>query len=478
MKLYDSLSREKRDFVPIAGARGPISIYACGITPHDHAHLGHALASIRFHMIRSYLEFSGFEVTFVQNVTDVDDKIITRAERDRLSPREISERFTNEYNQALRAFGVRRQTHEPKVSEYIPQIIVYVQELIDRGYAYAAADGVYFDIAKKSDYGKLSGRRTDDLIAGTREEVRDQKRSALDFALWKCDEFPGASWDSPWGKGRPGWHIECSVMCNALLGKHIDIHCGGVDLLFPHHENELAQCEAHNDCPYVNYWVYSGLLNINGEKMSKSLGNFITMDDALARYGAELVTYVAMKYHYRSPINFSDQVLDENLNHLLDFYSAFSAAGVNNVTAADAVGDVRGHFTVAMDNDFNTPVALVGLSEALKEAEKLLNKPAAREQGIALVKEIRALGQVLGLFRNEYTLERFASEALRFKAQLHGSAPISIADISQLLKERQEARGGRDFARSDAIRDKLASLGIGVLDSAQGSTTWRFLTQH
>lgn len=470
LTIYNSLSGKKEAFSPLTPPR--VRIYNCGITPHDISHLGHGTAAIRVNAIRRYMQHAGYDVTFVQNVTDVDDKIINRSKILGLSVTEVAQRFEREYNDCLRDLGISPADHEPKVSEYMPQIIAYVEQLIAKGAAYATADGdVYFAVEKKSDYGKLSNRRLAGLMSGTREVHEGAKRHPADFALWKGDDTPGASWPSPWGPGRPGWHIECSVMSNDLLGAHFDIHCGGLDLIFPHHENELAQCEAHNNCPFVNFWVHVGLLNIEGTKMSKSLNNFISLREGIEKYGAELLTFVTMKHHYRSAIDFSDRLFHETLNSLCEYYEAFEALGAKgDAQAASPVTQALDRaFDEAMQEDFNTTLALQAILNELRQA---LKSPDSARTVIAA--RARHLGQVLGLFRSELTLARIREEGLRFQTAYLKRPPLTPADIEQLIRERVEARKAKNFARSDEIRNELLKSGVTLLDAASGGTTWQF----
>ena len=470
LTIYNSLSGKKEPFAPIAPPR--VRIYNCGITPHDVSHLGHGTAAIRVNMIRRYLKHAGYDVTFVQNVTDVDDKIIARSKILGIPVTEVAERFSKEFTDSQRDLGITAPDHEPKVSEYIPQIIAYVERLVAKGAAYATADGdVYFAVEHKADYGKLSNRRLAELMTGTRDLHEGAKRHPADFALWKADDTPGASWPSPWGLGRPGWHIECSVMSNDLLGAHFDIHCGGLDLLFPHHENELAQCEAHNDCPFVNFWVHVGLLNVDGTKMSKSLGNFISLREGIEKYGPELLTFATIKHHYRSAIDFSDRLFHESLNNLCEYYEAFEALGASGApqAATPATALLDRAFDEAMSEDFNTTIALQVILNELRGALKGADAHRAEVGARA-----RHLGQILGLFRSELTLEKVRVECLKFQTAYLKRPALTPEDIARLIEERAEARRSKNFARSDEIRKELLASGVTLLDASTGGTTWQF----
>ncbi len=479
MKVFNSLSRTKEEFVPIQPPK--VTMYSCGITPQNHPHLGHAVAAIRFSLIRKYLSYSGYEVTFVENVTDVDDKIINRAAELQIEPHEVADKYLKEYKTALADLGLAIPNHSPKVTEYITDIIMYIETLIDKGFAYATPDGdVYFELEKKKDYGKLSNRKVDELLSGTRVATEGNKKNALDFALWKQDDKPGASWPSPWGQGRPGWHIECSVMSNKLLGPTIDIHCGGLDLIFPHHENEIAQCEAHNDVEFTKYWMHCGLLEINGSKMSKSSGNFLTINDALAKFGRELITFVIHRHHYRSPIDFNDKLFKDNMNALCEFYWSFdetllAQASFDNLPDHEWIQKMNQEFQQVMDDDFSSAEALVVLSKSLKEAARL-QKEGNNDAVRAIHSNIIRLGRVLGLFGTDYTRQRVLSELLNFQQNTLGiNDKITLSDIENTLKERAQVRAEKMYQKSDELRDRLGAHGVKVMDAAHESDKWQFL---
>lgn len=478
MKIYSSLSRKKEEFVPIHPPK--VTMYACGLTPQNHPHLGHAVAAIRFSVLRKYLIYKGFDVCFVENATDIDDKIIVRSAELQIPPKEVAEKYLKEYLDAQQQLGLMHPDFYPRVTEYIDKIIVYVEQLITRGFAYATPEGdVYFEVLKKEDYGKLSGRKTEDLITGTRVAVESNKRNTLDFALWKKDNTPNASWDSPWGKGRPGWHIECSVMSNDLLGQTIDIHCGGLDLIFPHHENEIAQCEAHNGVQFAKYWVHCGLLVIDSRKMSKSLGNFFTITDSLEKYGKELIVFVILRHHYRSPIDFTDKLFKDNLNALRQFYQFFDQVILQSddltFTENEDTQKLTDLFEQAMDDDFNSPIALTVFSDFLKVAQQRRTE-GNEEAALAIQKCMIKLGRVLGLFTTDYSQDRLDREMLKFQQlTLNVSPLLPLEEVNSLVQQRDEAKLVKDYQKSDALRNQLTAHGVKLLDNADTGSAWQFL---
>ena len=468
IKIYNTLSKTKETFTPQVA--GQVSMYACGLTPQNHPHLGHALAAIRFGTIREYLKYKGYSVIYVENVTDIDDKIINRSRELGVPPDELAERYFTEYRNAKIKLGVTLPSHEPKVTEFIDEIIVYVQALIEKGFAYSTADGdVYFDVDAKLDYGKLSGRKVVDQKSGVRVAVEGNKKNDYDFALWKKDDTPEVSWDSPWGKGRPGWHIECSVMSNQILGDTIDIHCGGLDLVFPHHENEIAQCEAHNGKTFVQYWVHCGLLNVDGRKMSKTFGNFLTIDDALEKYGRELIRFVILRHHYRSSIDFNDKLFLDNIRSLHAFYLELGdlvalAAPISYEEDA-YTRELVSSFEECMNDDFNTATALVVLTNFLDKAAALSDEGKA-EESINLKKCIVHLGRLFGLFDGAYSLVQLKKELLHFHQAAHGfESPLNLEDIEHIVLKRKTYRANKDFMLSDQLRDQLKQNGISALDN-------------
>jgi cysteinyl-tRNA synthetase len=428
-------------------------MYVCGMTVYDYCHLGHARVMVVFDVVRRWLRASGYEVTYVRNITDIDDKIIRRAEENREPIGALTERFIRAMHEDAAALGTEPPDHEPRATEYVAGMLDMIGALERRGYAYHAADGdVNYAVRKFDGYGKLSGKSLEDLRAGERVEVGTEKRDPLDFVLWKHAKPGEPSWDSPWGAGRPGWHIECSVMSSALLGEHFDIHGGGQDLQFPHHENEIAQSEGAHQSKFVNYWMHNGFVRVDNEKMSKSLGNFFTVREILERYDAEVVRFFIVRAHYRSPLNYSDQHLDDARSALTRLYTALKGA------AADA-GDIdwsNAHamrFRNAMDDDFGTPEAVAVLFELANE----VNRGRADLAG-----QLRALGGVLGI------LQREAGAFLR--AGTAGSP--DTAGIEERIAARLAARKAKDFALADRIRKALEDQGIVLEDGPQG-TTWR-----
>jgi len=489
LRVYNTLTGKKEDFVP--QVPGKVSMYVCGVTVYDHCHIGHARANVVFDVIFRYLRHSGFEVTYVRNYTDVDDKIINRANREGVDFREITERFIAEFDRDMNQLGVAAPTCQPKATEHIDDIIRIVQTLVDKGFAYPSGGDVYFNVEKYHDYLKLSKRNLDDMKAGARIEVDERKTHPMDFVLWKEAKPGEPSWDSPWGKGRPGWHIECSAMSMRFLGETIDIHGGGKDLVFPHHENEIAQSEAATGRPFVKYWLHNGFVNINSEKMSKSLGNFFTIKEVLERYDAEALRFFLITAHYRSPLDFSDQNVTEAEAGLDRIYSALAridevAAGVSGEQLAVAAANLNEaeqdllekvenfptRFREAMDDDFNTAQVLGNIFDLVRSVNRALaesGKISKSLKGI-LAQARRALdeaGEVLGIFRTpaDVYLERARERKI-------AEMGISRDEIEALIEERAAARKARDFARSDEIRDSLLARNIVLLDSPQG-TTWR-----
>ena len=455
LTLHNSLTRAKEVFTPISP--GQVRMYVCGMTVYDYCHLGHARVLVVFDMIARWLRASGYQVTYVRNITDIDDKIIKRAQDNGEPYSALTDRFIRAMHEDERALNVLPPDREPRATEYVGKMLAMIQALIDRGHAYPAVNGdVYYAVRSYPSYGQLSGKSLDALIAGERVEVDPHKRDPLDFVLWKAAKPGEPSWPSPWGPGRPGWHIECSAMGTDLLGPHFDIHGGGQDLLFPHHENEIAQSEGAHGCKFVNYWLHNGFVRVDDEKMSKSLGNFFTIREVLAKYDAEVVRFFILRAHYRSPLNYSDQHLDDAKGALTRLYTALR--GLGPVTAAiDWQSPHASRFKAAMDDDFNTPEAMAVLFELANE----VNKTRTPELAGAL----KALGGVLGL------LQRAPDDFLQ-AAGTASDKDYPEARIEALIRERLEARRARDFKRADAIRDELRAAGILLEDTPQG-TTWR-----
>jgi cysteinyl-tRNA synthetase len=455
LKIYDTLTRDKREFKPIQP--GKVGIYVCGMTVYDYCHLGHARSLVAFDVIVRYLRARGFEVNFVRNITDIDDKIIERAHQNDESVTDLTDRFIGALHDDERALNIAPPDVEPRATGYIPHIIVLIERLIEQGTAYVAANGdVYFDVKKFPDYGKLSKKDLSGQQAGARVDVVDEKMQAADFALWKAAKPGEPEWDSPWGKGRPGWHIECSAMSMDALGESFDIHGGGADLQFPHHENEIAQSEAATHKPFVQTWMHVGYLQINRQKMSKSLGNFFTIRDVLALYQAEAVRYFLLSSHYRSQLNYSKDNLETAREALERLYTCLRGLPA---AKAPATSEFIDRFHDAMDDDFNTPQALAVLFELThlinQTRDTDLNKAA--ELGALLVK----MGGVLGLLQaapEAYLQGGFVDE--------------TVAQIEQLIQAREKARQDKNWSDADNLRDELHALGVELEDSASG-TIWR-----
>ncbi|QSV46790.1 cysteine--tRNA ligase [Geobacter benzoatilyticus] len=479
LRVYNTLSGTKEEFKPLVP--GKVSMYVCGVTVYDHCHIGHARANVVFDMIYRYLRHAGYDVTYVRNYTDVDDKIINRANQEGVPYNVISERFIAEFDRDMAALGLDLPSHQPKATEHIAEMIDVISRLVDKGYAYAADGDVYFCVEKFDPYLKLSKRNLDEMQAGARIEVGEKKRHPMDFALWKGSKPGEPFWKSPWGEGRPGWHIECSAMSMKYLGETFDIHGGGKDLVFPHHENEIAQSEAANGKPFANYWIHNGFVNINSEKMSKSLGNFFTIKEVLEKYDAEVLRFFLLSAHYRSPIDFSDQNLREAEAGLERIYAAL--AGIDEAAAkgeenaegeadeelAGKTATIADRFREAMDDDFNTAQALGFVFDLVRSANRVLaeGRGENRELLIDAGSRIREVGVVLGLFMSEPN-----AFAERLKNRKAAELPIAAEEIERLIAERLAARAARDFRRADEIRDNLAAQGIMLLDSPQG-TTWK-----
>jgi cysteinyl-tRNA synthetase len=455
-------------------------MYVCGLTPQDSAHLGHGLMAIRFDIVRRYLTYRNLNVNFVQNVTDVEDKIIEKSARTGEDPMVMTRRYTDEFYSVLSQLNVLPVPRLAKVTDYIPQIISFVQGLVEKGFAYVTSEGsVYFKVKKKADYGKLSNQNVEALYESVRKELDKEKDSPLDFALWKRDEGNSLCRPSPWGMGRPGWHIECSVMIFETLGSTIDIHGGGLDLKFPHHENEVAQTEAYTGKSFANVWMHSGLLNIDGQKMSKSLNNFIRLTDGAERYGNSLLRFVITRHHYRSGIDLTDKLFRDNINSLLEFHRLFDKFAplpefTSELFTNTEVSELVSAFERAMDNDFNTPEALVALEQVRANVTQELDAgKGAADDKAALVTVLKELGRVMGLFFE--STEAVESAGLKLLGSMAGQEPLTRETVAQLIQKRAEARKTKDFARADEIRKACLARGVEILDGKAG-TTWRFST--
>ncbi len=494
LQIHNNLTKRKEPFVPIDPKN--VRMYVCGMTVYDLCHLGHARVLVVFDVVYRYLRriYGAEQVTYVRNVTDIDDKIIARANERGEKIDQLTDHFIAEMIRDADALGVLHPDEEPRATRHMGEIIDMIQTLVDKGYAYQAGNGgkvngpeggregslgdVYYDVSRFEHYGELSGKNTDDLRAGARVEVDAAKRDPLDFVLWKTAKPDEPYWESPWGKGRPGWHIECSAMATCCLGNHFDIHGGGLDLQFPHHENEIAQSEAATGEKFVNVWMHNGFVRIDEEKMSKSLGNFFTIREVLKKYDPEVVRFFILNSHYRSPLNYSDKHLDEAKAALTTLYNALR--GVVPVEGGD-VQAYTARFDAAMDDDFNTPETIAALFELAREINRLRGSDV--QMAGQLAAELKGLGACLGLLeRDPEVFFQGRRDAVvqpkTGKIELKGHAPIisvglSKAEIEALIKRRTKARENKDWAESDRIRDELAAQGIVLEDDPQGITTWR-----
>ena len=459
MKLYNTLTRKKEEFKPITP--GKVKMYVCGPTVYNYFHIGNGRTFIVFDTIRRYLEYRGYDVEFVQNFTDIDDKMIKKANEENTTVKEVGDKFIAEYYKDADSLNIERATSNPRATEYIQDVIDFVSELIEKGYAYEVDGDVYFSTKKFTDYGKLSGQNLEDLQAGARISVDERKKDPMDFAVWKAEKPGEPSWDCPWGKGRPGWHIECSCMARKILGETIDIHAGGMDLAFPHHENEIAQSEALSGKPFANYWLHSAYINVNNQKMSKSLNNFFTAREVLAEYDADVIRFFMLSAHYRIQINFSKDLLDSakasverlynaigNLENLLD------EVETENMTEEEAeylksLDKYREKYIEKMDDDFNTADAITVLFELSKDLNTNVSINSSKELVTKSLELMRELGKPLGM--------------------LQKTTKGSLEDeVEALIEQRQQARKNRDFALADKIRDDLKARGIVLEDTPQG----------
>jgi cysteinyl-tRNA synthetase len=487
VRLHNTLTRSKEEFVPRDPGR--VAMYVCGPTVYNDIHIGNARTFLSFDVIRRYLVWRGFEVDFVQNITDVDDKIINRAAEEGVTAEEIAERYTTAFLDAMRALGVMPPTHQPKATEEIPEMISMVQRLADGGHAYAVDGDVYFSVRSFADYGKLSGRDIEDLVSGARVEVDPRKRDPLDFALWKSAKPGEPHWTSPWGEGRPGWHLECSVMSEKYLGVSFDIHGGGADLVFPHHENELAQSEAATGRPFSRYWLHGGMLQINAEKMSKSLGNFVVLREVLDHYPADVFRLLALQTHYRSPLDFSDERLEESRTALERLATVVrnirwaqgvhpSSDGATEDERASLLASAsasREKFIADMDDDFNTAGALSGVFDLARVANVFLSEhPKVSIVDIAALGEVGAtlveLTGVFGLQLGGVQAAAYPYAVVDLARELAGYDGDDTGDaVNALLRARDAARTNKDWAAADAVRAALDELGLRVEDTPQGS---------
>jgi cysteinyl-tRNA synthetase len=489
VQVYNSLTKKKEEFIPLE--KGKVSMYVCGITAYDRAHIGHARAALVFDIIYRFLRYLGYEVTYVRNYTDVDDKIIKRANQEGVSCQEIAERYIKEYAEDMQNLGMERPTYEPRATAHIPQIIELIKKLMAKGFAYQMNGDVYFAVEKFGGYGKLSGRSLEEMRAGARVEVDERKNNPLDFALWKASKPGEPSWDSPWGKGRPGWHIECSAMSQCYLGETFDIHGGGQDLIFPHHENEIAQSEAASGKPFVRYWLHNGFVNINKEKMSKSLGNILPIRDLLQTYEGEVVRLFLLSTHYRSPVDFSLASMTEARLSLDRFYAtlheiekitggqdAYPLPPLSSLSLPlrelhEKITQTKEKFLAAMADDFNTALALGYLHELIRSLNRGLTQKNLLPDAAALSifqmgrRTILEIGRILGLCQMDPVVY-FARQKKRFLE----SRGLKEEEISSLIAQRDAARQSRNWALADQLRAQAVQWGI-ILEDGPTGTTWK-----
>lgn len=458
LKIYNTLSHRKEAFNPIEP--GKVRMYVCGLTTYDYSHIGHARMLVAFDVIVRYLRTAGYDVTYVRNITDIDDKIIKRAKENGEPFTDLTARFIEAAHVDERSLNIVPPDIEPRATDHIGDIIEMIKQLIAREFAYRAENGdVYFAVEKFPDYARLSRKKPDELLAGARIEVGEAKRDPRDFVLWKASKPDEPGWDSPWGEGRPGWHIECSAMSTSALGSTFDIHGGGSDLLFPHHDNEIAQSEAATGMPFVNYWLHNGPVRIDDEKMSKSLGNFFTVREVLEKYPAEVVRYFLLSSHYRSSINYSEENLKTAWGALERFYNALKGLD-KHVPESDESSEHEARFRAAMDDDFNTPEALGVLFDLAREINRLRDEDPATAAGLAV--QLRKLAGLLGI------LQMNPEEFLR----LGSDATVDEDEVEKLIAQREQARAEKNWAEADRLRDQLKSMNV-VLEDGAGGTTWR-----
>jgi len=464
LKIYNTLTRKKEKFIPIK--RGEVGMYICGPTVYNYIHIGNARPFIIFEVVRRFLKFKGYKVRYIQNLTDIDDKMINKARELNISVSELAEKFIQEYFIDADSLNIERADVHPRATEHIAEIIELLKGLEEKGYAYEIDGDVFFDVSKFKNYGKLSGQDIEELKIGARVEVDERKRDAIDFALWKKAKEGEPSWDSPWGKGRPGWHIECSAMSMKYLGKTFDIHAGGSDLIFPHHENEIAQSEANNNQQYVRYWMHNGYLCLNNQKMSKSLGNIMKVRDIIQKYKGEVIRYFILSAHYRSPLNFSEEQLQQaqnslqrlnniiyNVKHLLKQDKFKKSKDKDDELILEKRKEGEQQFIKAMDDDFNTPVALSRLFGFAKDVNIYLNSPSLKNKIILeeIIKFYQDLaGKVLGILKDFDREQSFEQE------------------IKKLIEDREKARKEKNWEKSDKIRDELKRKGVILEDTTEG----------
>lgn len=494
LKIYNSLTRNKEDFIPVE--KGKVKMYVCGMTVYSDAHIGHARTYFAFDVIRRYFEYKGFKVTYVQNITDVDDKIINAANKEGVDALEYSRRFTDRCLNDLDKLGIRRADIYPKASETIPDMIKMIQKIIDNGYGYQAGGDVYFSVEKFKEYGKLSGQKLDEMKVSSCALTGEKKYNPFDFALWKKAKPGEPSWPSPWGKGRPGWHIECSTMSSKYLGLPFDIHGGGMDLRFPHHENEIAQAEAGTGKKFANYWMHVGLLTVDGEKMSKSLGNIINIKDLIKKWDPEIIRFFFAQAQYRSPPDFSKKALKNaekglirihRLKEKLESYSEKSKPEVDKKNLSkdekdflNSIETFKTDFESAMDDDFNTPLAVAAIFDFVSNGNKFLDENNNPNKNLCkyALDTLVTLGNILTLFQSKKSEDAFNEDIIKklqklvnkYRGESRSKNPEEILDT--ILKIREDARNKKDWKTSDNIRDELDKLGFEIQDTADGPV-WR-----
>jgi len=489
LKLFNTLTGRQEVFEPIEPNN--VRMYVCGVTVYDYCHIGHARSALVFDVLRRYLEYSGYAVTFVKNFTDVDDKIIKRANEQGVSCDAVTAKYIQAYHEDMGKLGIRAATEEPKATEHIADIIQLTKQLVNKGLAYVVDGDVYFEVSKYPEYGRLSKRRLEDSQAGARVDVDERKRHPMDFALWKSSKPGEPAWESPWGPGRPGWHIECSAMSIRHLGETFDIHGGGMDLIFPHHENEIAQSCGATGKEFARYWVHNGFVQVNKEKMSKSLGNFFTIREIFEKsewseeVTGEILRYFLLSTHYHSPLDFSDQALKEAKNALNGFYDLFNRlneiGGLGGLDGGDsrpletAVERTRKSFIQAMDDDLNTSAAIAALQGLRSNVNRMLDKGLSTQGRQNARHEFRLLGNVLGLFQLDKW--QFGSAISESSVTIEETGTVrsvlNETDIERMLVERREARSRKDFRRADEIRKSLAAQGIIIEDKPDGTSRWK-----
>lgn len=487
LKIYNTLTGKKEPFEPIVPKT--VRMYVCGVTVYDYCHIGHARSALVFDVLRRYLEYRGYAVTFVKNFTDVDDKIIKRANEQGISCEAVTAKYIQAYHEDMGKLGIRVATEEPKATEHIADIIRLTEQLVTKGLAYVVDGDVYFEVSKYPGYGRLSKRRLEDLQAGARVDVDERKRHPMDFALWKSSKPGEPAWESPWGSGRPGWHVECSAMSIRHLGETFDIHGGGMDLIFPHHENEIAQSCGATGKEFARYWVHNGFVQINKEKMSKSLGNFFTIREIFeksewsAEVMGEILRYFLLSTHYHGPLDFSDQALKEAKNALNGFYDLFNRL---NETGCSDGGDgdllkatieqTRKSFVQAMDDDLNTPSAIAALQGLRSNMNKMIDKDLSTEGRRKARQEFRSIGNILGLFQLDkwqFNIDLAGTATTTGSVRADLLVGLTDTEIEGMIAERNEARTRKDFMRADEVRKQLTAQGVIIEDKPDGTTRWK-----